>query len=107
MLGISMLCKNHKIKSLTFLIFDKKIHSTLLICSKYKQPFKSISWSDSVEYYLVGPKIILMTLYSIFLQTINSLFPSLESSLHKISNFPHKQCLWYGEQDEPHSNFIL
>ena len=45
----------------------------------------SWSWSDS-EHCLdgkelkdpVGPKIILMTLYSIFLQTDNSLFPPLE-----------------------------
>ena len=29
------------------------------------------------KYYLVGSKIILMTLYSIFLQTINSLLPPL------------------------------
>ena len=28
-------------------IFDKKIHFFLLKCSNYKQPFKSISWSDS------------------------------------------------------------
>ena len=51
---------NHKIKSFTLTIskeqekikkfhniFDKKIHFTLLKCSEYKQPFKSISWSNS------------------------------------------------------------
>ena len=26
-------------------MFDKKIHFTLLKCSNYKQPFKSIYWS--------------------------------------------------------------
>ena len=30
------------------------------------------------KYYLVRPKMILMSVYSIFLQTDNSLFPSLE-----------------------------
>ena len=39
------------------------------------------------EYYLVGPNIILMALYS-----INSLFPPFESWLHRTSNLPHKQC---------------
>ena len=47
------------------------------------------------EYYLVGPNIILMALYS-----INSLFPPFESWLHRTSILPHKQCFWYGEQDE-------
>ena len=39
------------------------------------------------EYYLVGPNIILMALYS-----INSLFPPFESWLHRTSILPHKQC---------------
>ena len=54
------------------------------------------------EYYLVGPNIILMALYS-----INSLFPPFESRLHRTSILPHKQCFWYGKQDESHSHFIL
>ena len=54
------------------------------------------------EYYLVGPNIILMALYS-----INSLFPLFESWLHRTSILPYKQCFWYGEQDEPHFHFIL
>ena len=54
------------------------------------------------EYYLVGSNIILMALYS-----INSLFPPFESWLHRTSILPHKQCFWYGEQDESHSHFIL
>ena len=54
------------------------------------------------EYYLVGPNIILMALYS-----INSLFPPFESWLHRTSILPHKQCFWYGEQDESYSYFIL
>ena len=45
---------------------------------------------------MVGPKIILMALYSILLQTINLLFPPLESL---------PQCLWYSEQEESHSHF--
>ena len=55
---------------------------------KYKKPFKYILWSGSknfnpdfwavAKYYLVSPKIILMALYSMFLQTDNSLFPPLE-----------------------------
>ena len=48
---------------------------------QYKQPFKSISWSDSIYY--------------IFLQTINLLFPPLESSFYMTSNFPQEQCPWY------------
>ena len=55
---------------------------------------------SQAKYYLICPKIYIMTLYSIFLQTIKSLFPPLESRLHRTSNFPHKQCLWYSEQDE-------
>ena len=39
------------------------------------------------EYYLVGPNIIFMALYS-----INSLFPPLESRLQRTRNLPHKQC---------------
>ena len=54
------------------------------------------------EYYLVGSNIILIALYS-----INSLFPPFESWLHRTSILPHKQCFWYGEQDESHSHFIL
>ena len=48
---------------------------------QYKQPFKSISRSDSIYYIL--------------LQTINLLFPPLESSFYMTSNFPQKQCPWY------------
>ena len=55
-----MVYPNHKIKFFTLTIikgqekvknfqniFDKKINSTLLKSSKYKQSFKSISWPDS------------------------------------------------------------
>ena len=41
------------------------------------------------------------------METINSLFPPIESSPHRTSNYPHKQCLWYDEQDESRSNLIL
>ena len=54
------------------------------------------------EYYLVGSNIILMALYS-----INSLSLPFESWLHRTSILPHKQCFWYGKQDESHSHFIL
>ena len=37
------------------------------------------------KYYLVGLKIVLMALYSILFQTINSLFLPLELSLHRTS----------------------
>ena len=37
------------------------------------------------NYYLVGLKIVLMALYSILFQTINSLFLPLELSLHRTS----------------------
>ena len=57
---------------------------------------------SQTEYYLVGSNIILMALYS-----INSLFPPFESWLHRTSILPHKQCFWYGKQDESHSHFIL
>ena len=43
------------------------------------------------------PKIIVIALCSIFLQTGNSLFPHpLESSFHKTSDFQHKAGPWYG-----------
>ena len=74
---------------------------------KNKEPFKSILWSESSKVLLVRPKIILLTLYSIFLQTINSLFRPLKSSRHRTSNFPRKQCNWYGGKDQSHSHFIL
>ena len=51
--------------------------------------------------YLVDPNLILMALYS-----CKELIP-FESWLHRTSIFPHKQFLWYGEQDESHSHFIL
>ena len=38
--------------------------------------FQPDFWAE-VKYYLVGPKIILMSLYSLFFQTDNSLFPPL------------------------------
>ena len=41
---------------------------------QYKQPLKSILWSVSI--------------YHIILQTINLLFPPLESSFYMTSNFP-------------------
>ena len=41
------------------------------------QNFNPEFWTEA-KYYLVGPKIILMALCSIFLQTDNSLFPPLE-----------------------------
>ena len=85
---------------------------------KYEKPFKSISWSGSenfnfdfwaeAKYSLVGPKIILVTLCSILLQTDNSLFPPLEESLHRTSNFPYKFCpCLVDEQDGSHPLFIL
>ena len=38
-----------------------------------------------------------MALFSVFLQTGDSLFPHpLESSLHRTSNLPHKLWPWYG-----------
>ena len=65
-----MVCANHEIKSfnLTIIkaqekiknfhnIFEKKIHFMLLKCSKYKQPFKSISWSDSGRILFGSSKI--------------------------------------------------
>ena len=69
-------------------IFDKKISFTLAQCSivqaskrKYKKPFKSSQTHRDfrskrtkiptlifeAKYYLIGPKIILMALHSIFL----------------------------------------
>ena len=54
------------------------------------------------KYYLVGLKIILMALCSIFLQTGNSLLPSLELALYRTSSFPHKLCPWFNEQDQSH-----
>ena len=108
-LGIFMICPAHKIKYFTLTIrkaqekiknfqniVDKKIHFTVLKCSKYKQPFKSVSWSDSGR-ILSGRSKNNSNEYSLY----------LESLLYKTSNFPHKQCLWYAEQDESHSNFIL
>ena len=40
-------------------------------------------WTEA-KFYLVGPKIILMALYSIFLQTNNSTFPPLEFSTQAV-----------------------
>ena len=53
------------------------------------------------KYYLLGSKIILMTLCLMSLQTSNSLLaPLLESSLPRTSNFPQKLCRWHTEQDK-------
>ena len=57
--------------------------------------------------YLIGPKIMLMALYSILLQTINSLLLPLEPSLHRTSNFAPKPFLWHCKQNESHSHFIF
>lgn len=59
------------------------------------------------KYYLVGRKIILIAIYSIFLQAANSLFRPHESSLHRTSNFSHKLLPWYGGQDQSHPCFII
>ena len=77
---------------------------------KYHKPFESNSWSESENldekelklqpWFQSGrSKKIVMILYFIFLKTDNSLFPPLEQSLHRISNFLHKLCPWYGEGD--------
>ena len=44
-----------------------------------------VNGQAEAEYYLVGPNIILIALYS-----INSLFSPFESWLHRTSIFPHK-----------------
>ena len=43
---------------------------------------KTLTLIFEAKYYLVVPKIILMALYSIFLEIGNLLFPPLELSLH-------------------------
>ena len=64
---------------------------------KYKKPFKSISWSGSenfnpdfwseAKYYLVGAQIILMDLYSIFLETDNYYSLPLNNHFTESVNF--------------------
>ena len=43
---------------------------------------KTLTMIFEAKYYLLDPKIILMALYSVSLETSNSLFLSLELSLH-------------------------
>ena len=96
-----MIRPNKKIKScrLTIIKAQENIKKTLTICSirKFISPFLNVQTTnnlsnlfpgqDQAEYYLLGPRIILITaLYSTFLQTINPLFPPLESWPHK-NNF--------------------
>ena len=71
------------------------------------QPFKSILWWGSDKIFSGRSKNNSNGSIFIFLQTNNSLFFPLESSLHRTSNFPHKQWLSYGEKDESYFHFIL
>ena len=59
------------------LFMEKKYISALIFAAKY---------------YLVGSKIILMALYFIILQTVNSSFRPLEQLLLGASNSPRKLC---------------
>ena len=60
-------------------IFEKKIILLFLNVQTTKNFWNLFLGLTQTEYYLVGPKIIVMALYYIFLQTINSLLPPLTS----------------------------
>ena len=84
-----MVCPNHKIKPFILAIIKsqeaiknlpkyKKILLALLKFSNHKQP-NLLHEQTQTEYYLIGPKILIMVLYSTFLQIINLVFSPLES----------------------------
>ena len=69
----------------------KKSFTLTIIKAREKNAQNTNSFLDlqgQEEYYLVGPNVILMALYS-----INSLSPPFESWLHRTSVLPHKQCI--------------
>ena len=92
---------------LTIIKAQENIKKPLKICSirKFISPFLNVQNTNNLsnlfpgqtqaEYYRLGPRIILiMALYSISLQTINPLFPPLESWPHK-STFTAVPLVWW------------
>ena len=76
-----MVCQPQKSITLTIIKAQEKISQNTNNLSNL------FHGQAQAEYYLVGPNIIFMALYS-----INSLFPPFESRLQRTSNLPHKQC---------------